>query len=56
MSKCEGCAYFFPVSEEHDAESGKGDCVVEKKDEKGKFWLGKEVFRDMEACSNFQTR
>ncbi|SPD71717.1 Benzylsuccinate synthase gamma subunit [uncultured Desulfobacterium sp.] len=57
MPKCEECTYFNPISKESaDAGSKNGDCVIEKKDEKGKFWLAKEVDADTESCSNFQKR
>ncbi len=55
MSKCEGCVHFFAIPEgSEDVESKKGDCVAEKKDEKGKFWLAKEVSGDTASCSDFQ--
>ena len=40
---------FFAVPEDaDDFEPGKGDFVVEVKDEKGKYWLSKPVFADQE--------
>ena len=57
MSKCEECTYFNPISKDYaDTESKNGDCVVEKKDEKGKFWLAKEVDAETESCADFQKR
>jgi benzylsuccinate synthase/naphthyl-2-methylsuccinate synthase gamma subunit len=57
MSKCADCTFFFPVPEDaDDYEKGKGDCVTEKKDEKGKYWLSKPMFEDMESCDSFQKR
>jgi len=43
---------FFPIPEDaDDFEPGKGDFVVEQKDEKGKFWLSKPVFADQEMSA-----
>ncbi len=57
MRECGDCRYFFPIPEDdYDYESGKGDCVVEKKDEKGKFWLSKPVFETSKACPFYQVR
>ncbi len=57
MSKCEECINYFAISEgSDDAESGKGDCVAEKKDDKGKYWTAKEMSKDMESCPDFQAR
>ena len=54
MAQCKDCAYFFVIPEDaDDYEPGKGDCVTEQKDEKGKFWLSKPVFEDTEACQNY---
>lgn len=55
MAECGNCASFFGVPDNaDDFEPGKGDCVTEKKDEKGKYWLSKPVFEDMEACGLFK--
>jgi len=55
MSTCEACSFFFPIPEDaDDYEPGKGDCVLEKKDEKGKYWLSKPVLKETESCANFQ--
>lgn len=55
MAKCGGCGFFFRIPEDAgDYEVGKGDCVTEKKDEKGKYWLSKPVFESAEACPNFE--
>jgi hypothetical protein len=50
MSTCKDCSYFFPVPQDaYDYKQGKGDCVNEKEDEKGKF-------EDTEQCSVFEQR
>jgi benzylsuccinate synthase len=57
MSTCENCSYFFPVPKDaDDYEAGKGDCVTQKKDEKGQYWLSKPVVGPTEACSAFQKK
>ena len=43
---------FFPIPEDaDDFEPGKGDFVVEIKDEKGEYWLSKSVFADQEIIA-----
>ena len=55
MTTCGKCAFFFRVPDDaDDFEPGKGDCVTEKKDEKGKFWLSKAVFEGMDKCKDFK--
>ncbi len=55
MAVCEKCSFFFSVPENAgDYEPGKGDCVTEKQDEKGKYWLSKPVMQNMEACGMFK--
>jgi len=55
MATCQGCEYLFPVSEgESDFEPGKADCVLQKEDEKGKYWLSKPVFENSERCAHYQ--
>jgi benzylsuccinate synthase len=55
MATCEECGFFFAIPEDaDDYEVGKGDCVTEKKDEKGKYWLSKPVFVNSETCIEFQ--
>ncbi|AGL00213.1 benzylsuccinate synthase gamma subunit family protein [Desulfoscipio gibsoniae] len=56
MANCAECKSFFPIPEsEDDFEQGKGDCIREEKDPKGKFWLSKPVMSDMPAdnCKYF---
>jgi benzylsuccinate synthase/naphthyl-2-methylsuccinate synthase gamma subunit len=55
MSKCENCNFFNIVPDDaDDFEPGKGDCVTEVKDEKGKYWLSKPVFQNTDACATFK--
>ncbi len=54
MANCENCGFFFRIPEDAgDYEPGKGDCVTEKKDEKGKYWLSKPVVDSADACPLF---
>ena len=55
MATCQKCEFFFAVGEgEDDHEPGKGDCVVQKEDEKGKYWLSKPVFENSERCGLYR--
>lgn len=57
MAKCSECEFFFPIPEgEDDYEKGKGDCVNEKEDEKGKYWLSRPVFETSEQCAHYSKR
>ncbi len=59
MANCAECKSFFPVPENaDDYEPGKGDCVIDEKDEKGKFWLSKPVVGNSDAgqCKNFKQK
>lgn len=57
MTKCGKCDYFRKISKgADDYEEGKGDCVMEKKDEKGKFWISRPVFEDTESCLEFKKK
>lgn len=50
MSTCAECKAFFAIPENaDDFEPGKGDCVREEKDQKGKYWLSKPVMGDTAA-------
>lgn len=54
MPTCTECRFFFRLSEnEGDFEPGKGDCVTEHRDEKGKFWLSKPTYEQSETCKSF---
>lgn len=59
MAVCAECKSFFPVPDNaDDYEPGKGDCVIEEKDEKGKFWLSKPVAgnSNIGQCKNFKPK
>lgn len=57
MANCKECSFFFPISEDaDDFEQGKGDCVNEKKDEKGKYWLSRPAFEGDETCEIFNKK
>ena len=57
MATCEECASFFAIPEgDLDYEKGKGDCVIEQQDQKGKFWLSKPVQGSDAACEKIRTR
>ena len=57
MANCGDCSFFFMVPENaDDYEPGKGDCVTEKRDEKGTYYLSKPVFVATETCSNFMKK
>jgi benzylsuccinate synthase len=57
MANCSECAGFFKIPEaDLDYEPGKGDCVMEKRDQKGKFWLSKPVLESDAACGNMQPK
>lgn len=57
MATCETCTNFFPIPQDaDDFEAGKGDCVTQKEDEKGRFWLSKPVFNISDACPEFKHR
>ena len=54
METCKGCKYFFAIPEDaDDYEEGKGGCVKQKTDEKGKFWLSKPIFESGPRCEAF---
>jgi hypothetical protein len=56
MGKCSQCKWFFPVPEgAADYESGKGDCVKECRDNKGKWWSMNVVF-ELGECSDFMQK
>lgn len=55
MAKCKECSFYFPVPEgAGDYEAGKGDCVTEKEDSKGKYWLSKPTTIESAACPTFK--
>jgi hypothetical protein len=59
MANCAECKSFYPIPvNANDFEKGKGDCVREEKDQKGKFWLSNPVMGDTAAdnCSFFMKK
>jgi benzylsuccinate synthase len=57
MASCENCTFYFQIpNDADDYEPGKGDCVIENRDEKGKYWLSKPVFNAMDACEKFNKK
>lgn len=57
MANCGECASFFKIpTGDSDYEPGKGDCVMEQRDQKGKFWLSKPVLESDTACSKMQLK
>jgi benzylsuccinate synthase/naphthyl-2-methylsuccinate synthase gamma subunit len=57
MARCADCSYFFSIpAGDYDYEKGKGDCVHEEQDQKGKFWLSRPVLEESDACAKMKTR
>ena len=57
MPKCQECRNFFIISEDaDDYEPGKGDCVIQKEDDKGRYWLSKPVFESADRCATYLRR
>ncbi len=55
MKTCESCSFYFAVpADAGDYEPGKGDCVTEKEDAKGKYWLSKPTTNVSPSCSTFK--
>lgn len=55
MTTCKECSFYFPVPENaRDYEAGKGDCVTEKVDAKGKYWLSKPTMNAFPSCPSFK--
>ena len=56
MSKCMECKSFFAIPEnDDDYEAGKGDCVREQQDKKGKWCSSKPTFEN-DTCDVFQKK
>ena len=54
---CKQCTQFFPVPDGADEyQAGKADCVLEKEDEKGKYWLSKPVYESSQQCDAFRMK
>jgi len=57
MTTCTQCEFFNIIPKEaDDYEPSKGDCVTEKVDEKGAYWLSKPVSETADACASFHKR
>lgn len=57
MSKCGECASFFKIPDtDLDYEPAKGDCVLQRQDQKGKYWLSKPVFESDPGCEQMKPR
>ncbi|WP_096700838.1 benzylsuccinate synthase gamma subunit family protein [Magnetospirillum sp. 15-1] len=57
MTSCNNCEFFNPVPKDaDDYEAGKGDCVTEKADEKGRYWLSRPVFEGSASCKSYSKR
>lgn len=59
MAYCKECRFFFAIPEDaDDYQAGKGDCVVEEQDEKGKYWKARPVMGDSDEgkCPSFIKR
>jgi benzylsuccinate synthase len=57
MTTCENCSSYFRIpADADDFEPGKGDCVTEKRDEKGTYWLSAPVFNSTGACEKFHKK
>lgn len=57
MATCGNCSFYFKIPENaDDYEPGKGDCINQVEDEKGKYWLSKPVFDHMDTCPNYKKR
>lgn len=56
LTTCEKCRSFYPIPKDaDDYAEGKGDCVCENKDAKGKWWDSKPVLGEATAdkCPNY---
>lgn len=59
MATCENCKNLYIVSEDAgDFKEGKGDCIQEVVDHKGKFWISRPVDGKTAAenCPNYVPR
>lgn len=55
MATCKECTYYFPVPENAgDYEPGKGDCVTQVEDAKGKYWLSRPTTDVSTSCEKFE--
>ena len=57
MATCGECGLFFKIPESDlDYEKGKGDCVMQKQDQKGKYWVSRPVCESDQACDQKKDR
>jgi hypothetical protein len=50
MASCKECRHFFSIPEDaDDFAKGKGDCVMEERDDKGKYWSARPTMEECEA-------
>lgn len=57
MATCGECSSFFKIPEtDLDYEEGKGDCVRQKQDQKGKYWLSRPRFETDSECEEMTPR
>ncbi|BBO86565.1 hypothetical protein DSCO28_71310 [Desulfosarcina ovata subsp. sediminis] len=57
MTICGECVQFFKIPEtDLDFEAGKGDCIRERRDQKGRFWLSKPVFETDPGCEEMRPK
>lgn len=57
MATCKECSFFFRIPEtDLDYEEGKGDCVIQRQDQKGKFWLSKPRLAADPACEEIKQK
>lgn len=57
MSNCNQCDFFNPVPKDaDDHEDGRGDCITQKADEKGVYWLSRPVNQSSASCASFHKR
>lgn len=56
MTTCKECSFYFPVEENAgDFKQGKGDCVTQIEDAKGKYWLSKPTMNESPSCPTFKS-
>ena len=55
MATCKECSFYFAIPENAgDFKPGKGDCVTQKEDAKGKYWLSKPTLDAAASCPSFK--
>lgn len=57
MAICGECTQFFKIPEtDLDYKEGMGDCVREKQDQKGRFWLSRPVNESDAGCEEMKPK